>query len=275
VAQLVARPAGSARGLFSASLGVAVVLAACGGESTSPRNDDQVPKAGTTGSFAQGGLSSGTAGAPLGGAGGGTAGAPLGGAGGADVPRLDGVPIGDCREPTDEERVALGCPASPPEAGTSCDLASGVTCGYSLSTDRGGSNQEIYLCSNDEDRLWWTVGRECGELCTDGGPHAVELDASDCASRPADDCELEGAVFAYVPSGYTLLSYTLSDVIKACGPSSNFSAALELEHGCPTRLTTNNEFSPEALACIRETLESKRYTCGELLPCVDYSEILL
>jgi hypothetical protein len=191
------------------------------------------------------------------------------------VPRLDGVPIGDCREPTDDERTALGCPVSPPEAGTSCDLAPGVTCGYSLSTNRGSSYQELYLCSNDEERQWWTLAQSCGEVCTDGGPYALELDASDCASRPMASCELEGAVFAYAPSGATLLKYTLSDVISACAHIDIFSAALELTQGCPTRFTTNYEFSPEALACIRETFENKRYACGELLPCVDYAAVLL
>jgi hypothetical protein len=247
---------------------MAVVLAGCGGESRSPRTDDQLPEAGTSGSLAQGGSRSGSAGAPFGGAGG------AGSSG--DVPRLNGVPIGDCREPTDEERTALGCPESPPEDGASCDLTRGVTCAYSLSTDHSGSYQDLYLCSNDEERHWWLLQEGCGQLCTDGGPHALELDASDCASRPPDDCPLEGTVFAYAPSGSTRLSYTLSDLVKACTPAvANFSVALELAHGCPTRFTTNYEFSSGALDCIRETLESRRYTCGELLPCVDYSEYFL
>jgi hypothetical protein len=65
-------------------------------------------------------------------------------------------------------------------------------------------------------------------------------------------------------------------VIEGCAPTTvNFSVSLELASGCPKRFSTNHEFTQGELACLREQLESRRYACGESLPCVEYSEYLL
>jgi len=251
VVKPVARCGRSARELFGALLASIFVIVACGGESRSTQNHDGSPNGGSSGASGDGGDE-------------------------RDIPRLDGVPIGDCREPSDAERTTLGCPAAPPQEGASCNLARGVTCAYSLSTNQGSAYQDLYMCSNDVNRQWWSLQERCGELCTDGGPHVVELDVTDCTSRPADTCELEGAVFAYAPSANTLLSFTLGNVIDDCAPGTvNFSATLELERGCPTRFSTNYAFSPEALACIQAQLGRARYACGERLPCAETSKYLL
>lgn len=170
----------------------------------------------------------------------------------------------------------LGCPKLPPEEGAACDLAQGVTCPYSLTTHQGSAYQDLHLCSNDPERRWTLLQERCGELCTGGGRHVLDLDDADCTSRPVESCELAGAVLAHAPSGRTLLSFALSQLIDACAPgTADFGVTLELARGCPTRFSTNHEFSEGALACIRESLEGTRCACGELLPCIDYSEYSL
>ncbi|HET7538789.1 MAG TPA: hypothetical protein VFK05_02925 [Polyangiaceae bacterium] len=253
---------GLSRAVLGFSLGAAISAVGCGGRASSP-SDGAAPSAGTSGWSGLGGA------APL-------AGSSGAGGGHPNVPRLNGVPIGDCREPTDDERTALGCPRSPPSERAACDLAPGITCAYSLSTDQDTAYQDLYLCASDLGRQWWRLRERCGALCVDGGPHVLELDAADCTSRPPDSCELPGTSFSYAPSGDTLLSYILADVIESCSPGAiDFSVTLELAHGCATRLSTTYEFSPAELACLREKLESVRYTCGELLPCTDYAMYLI
>src|SRR5689334_2238278 len=55
----------------------------------------------------------------------------------AAIRTKDGVPIGDCTEPTAEELAAMGCPVTRPIAGTACDVPDGVFCRYAIETANG------------------------------------------------------------------------------------------------------------------------------------------
>jgi|SRR6188768_906799 len=216
----------------------------------------------------------GSAGDPAqGNAGGSNLGGRPGSDGEPEVPRLNGIPVGDCRVPTEDQSAALGCPTSPPPEGTPCDFARGASCAYSLNTDESMAYQEHYFCSSDAEREWSLTQERCGEVCTSGGPRALEFDVADCATRAEDNCQPEGFVYAYTPSGYRRMSSTLESIIQGCAPGTvNFSVSLELVRGCAKRFSTNYEFSQAALTCIRERFESSRYACSEKVPCISYSE---
>jgi hypothetical protein len=288
VVKMVDRAGRVARAACLAAVGIGLVPA-CGGESRLTLNDADRPGAGMSGSSALGGTGGadagaggslgGGAGGSLGGGAGGSLGGGAGSAGGgdgtADVPLFEGIPSGDCEEPAQEVHAMLGCPANPPKENAACGLNQGVTCAYSLSASDGRTHQELFMCSNGPTRQWWSLAEVCGEICTDVGPHTLDLDASDCASRPTSACELPGTEFAYAPSAFTLLSNLLGNVIDQCAPNIvNFDAMLALENGCPTRLSTTYAFTPEALACLKAALETKRYSCGKSVPCTQNSKYL-
>lgn len=253
---------------FLVAWALAAPLAACGGESRSARPADA--SAGSGALAGTGGSSSAGLGGQAGIAGdraGSSGSVGDGGHGELDVPRLDGIPLGDCRVPTPDEHQAFGCPASPPTEGAPCNVPLVTTCAYGLSEKLDGAYQDLYMCSADAERTWWLLQEECGQLCADGGPYAFDLDAGDCAARSPSDCAVDG-VFSYVPSAFARLSAVFSAVIQQCIPDlGRFSATLELEQGCPTRFSADHELAPAAIACLKQVLGTTRYACGELLPC--------
>ena|SRR6188768_691061 len=255
------------RSSWAIGISLAMLLSACGGSAvdTSPGNAGGPNGGGSPGIAGTSSAVAGNAPAVPGDA-------PTVPGGEPEVPLLNGIPIGDCREPTADEHAALGCPQSPPTEGAPCDFARGASCAYSLSTDRGDASQNLYFCSNDAERQWSLTQEQCGYVCTDRGPKVLEFDVADCATREEDNCQDAGVVYAYTPSGSRRMSDLLSQAIRHCAPADlNLSVSLDLVRGCVKSFSTTHEFSQAALACLRERFESLRYACAEKVPCVSYN----
>src|SRR6476619_3570501 len=124
-----------ARTFLGGSVAFAALLSACGGESRSPQREPARTtsggQSGSTGGGSSGTISGGFSGS-IGGSSGSSGSLADGGTGDPAVPRLDGIPVGDCRVPTPEEHEILGCPTSPPTEGATCDVPEGTTCAYAL-----------------------------------------------------------------------------------------------------------------------------------------------
>ena len=124
-----------------------------------------------------------------------------GGEGGAAVgpPTKNGVPIGDCVDPTPAEQMAAGCPVTQPNYNDPCDTPS-LSCRYAVDTNSVtmSSSQTYWVC--DASAGWSGEGTQtCWDSCsapnasTGGGsqPFAIAMTfrTGDCSTRPLTACD--------------------------------------------------------------------------------------
>jgi len=284
-------------------VGVLVVaFAACGGQSHSHRSGaGAAPEAGTGGTTAgspgSGGATSSVAaaGTGVGGTGvgvGGVAGAPItstaGSSGAAEeagaettLPTKNGIPVGDCTDPTPEERMSEGCPSREPLSPMeyACDAAhEGVLCRYDVWTEPefGNAGQDYVLC---DDGYWSApLGQECSVTChaAQTGIDTLMLDTSDCSSRRVLACDpIED--YPIPPSAQVLMDTELQTLLQGCAMSKPYGFGVEVDFsdGCPSELVTSVSLDPDIVTCLAAALVGARFQCAVPLPCATWSSIPL
>jgi len=200
--------------------------------------------------------------------GGGAAGAP-------DAPEpmlIDGVPIGDCREPTSETREP-GCPAQPPQPQAACEAPNGLkACAYEIEVADGRASQMIYTCHPDQ--LIWGSGQvPCGLACQPPAEHVVGLTTS-CSDAPVTTCRDPDQLFAF-ETAQQWLDSAFEKVLHRCvGDPIGVLYQLELAGGCPVRISSNMAFTANQLACLVPAL-GVRWDCAANLSCSRFLQILL
>lgn len=211
----------------------------------------------------------------------GEAGSASSGSGGAPaqsiIPLKDGVPIGDCVESTPEHQAAKGCPETEPAPSSGCFVDPDVECRYGISVEGGLSSQTIFSC----DRGTWDPGARvyCGQSCAAqavSGEHAIDFAVGSCPERPLSECDDgKGTMYAFDPGALTLTTAMLQSAVEACNASfSGNAVTLELENGCPKRLSSRLELDAAATTCLADRLGTARWKCATPLPCASYSWVL-
>jgi hypothetical protein len=185
----------------------------------------------------------------------------------------EGVPIGDCRE-TGETRPAE-CPAQPPEDQTSCEAPNGaLSCPYEIRVADGLAQQAVYFC-HPEQLLWGSALLSCGVSCGAPDVHVLDLDVAGCEQRAVSSCE-SGSTFAF-PTEQQVFDAAFASVIQSClgGVVANSRYQLEVQNGCPTRISGSQPFSTQAVQCLRSQLASLRWSCARDLSCSTYHRVYL
>ena len=190
-------------------------------------------------------------------------GGSMGGALSADgaIPRKNGVPIGDCVDPSREELTSLSCPLDPPQDSEPCSDF-GKVCRYAIDTFPTASTRATFQCT-EQNRNWERSVDTCGYACDFGLGNVVELNHVDCAGRPLTGCEMA----ATAQDG---LDKALSSFLSVC---SALLVPLRFQvqtiDGCPARLSSSQPFSPSQLECLVGGLSRLRFQCALLLECGD------
>jgi hypothetical protein len=185
----------------------------------------------------------------------------------------DGVPIGDCRE-TGETRPAE-CPAEPPMDQASCQAPSGLLrCPYDIRVADGRADQVVYFC-HPEQLLWGSaLLLSCGMLCGPPDAHVLDLGTADCEDRATSLCE-SGSIFAF-ETQQQAFDTAFEALLRTClGEVYGTHYKLEVEDGCPRRISSSQPFSEEALQCLGGKLASLRWGCAVDLSCSSYLRVLL
>jgi hypothetical protein len=244
----------------------------CGGDSS--RKHD-AGSGGGAGRAAESGAAGTTGGSASGGAGGGGgAGATAAGetaTGGAhEIPTKDGLPIGDCTEPTAGELAALGCPAVL-EYMAPCTQV-GAVCRSEIRTNEGHRSHQAYSRCQENGQLDVGVTRTCGFTCEGSAGNDATLDARDCGSRPARECDTSFVTYSAPPLAQEQADHELEKVLIACGARViDNRIEVKLKNGCPYALSTTPTLSSSAVDCLKATLSDVRWSCAEDLACVSWA----
>lgn len=193
-----------------------------------------------------------------------------GGAGGEQVPMLDGVPIGDCKVPTDGAR-GEGCPAQPPVDSTPCEAPNGLKrCAYDIQANGGRAVQLVSVCHPDQ-LTWGSLSASCGTVCSSLSGDVLEL-AANCGDRELVSCRNADSVFTF-ETEQQWLDNAFERVLTKCLGLQRYNRQLQFEvaNGCGTRVSSNMPFSPDAAACLRTELDSVRFQCGVRLSCSSFA----
>lgn len=185
----------------------------------------------------------------------------------------EGVPIGDCVE-TASAGLA-GCPPEPPTLSESCEAPGGVylQCPYEIRVERGRAAQVIYTC-HPEQLFWGGFMASCGEVCRPPDANVLELDASDCEQRAITSCKDLGAAFGFETQQQWFDS-AFEKLIASCfGEVLGRQFQLEVENGCPARLSSSAPFSSSAQACLTDQLNQLRWDCALDLSCSTFLRAL-
>jgi len=219
------------------------------------------------------GEDAGASGAGTGGASAGTSGDAAGeqGVGGRDEPppTIDGVPIGDCREPTSETRSA-GCPEEPPMESEVCEAPDGLKqCPYTIEVSEGSASQRVFIC-HPEQLIWGSLQASCGMLCPELGPHVIELEQP-CAERTMTTCRSANIIYAY-ETAQQWLDSAFEGAVARCVGGSTYGTQfwLELENGCPARFASAVALPQDVAECVSSTLNQTRWDCAVDLSCSRY-----
>ncbi|MDB4983057.1 MAG: hypothetical protein JWM82_3809 [Myxococcales bacterium] len=203
------------------------------------------------------------------------------------IPTKDGVPIGDCVEPTPAELAALRCPATEPQQESSCDSSAALRCRFAISTRNGYASQDVLQCapSNSPTSFgamkWFGARVTCGRTCELPASNAIALVAADCEGRTVVSCrgdlEEKGAVFSAESTAQDLLDAELAAAVFACAKGDVFNELIEVgvASGCPRTLAVPAGFDPSLAACVKARLERTRWDCALALACGSYQRILL
>ena len=232
----------------------ATALLACGGESRAYRNSP-------------------VEGSPAGGASLGTPG--LGGSGA--LPTKDGIPVGDCTEPTPSQQADAGC-SVPQPVGSPCDVQ-GAACRYSIETSQelASALQNYSVCL---DGRWFATTERCSETCR-AARDLVEttFDTSDCEARPELACNpgMFGDDQTSPPlSAQVLMDEELEALLATCGllDAPGPDVEVDFENGCPSALGVLASLDPTVVACLVANLAGARYGCARLLPCSHWNRTI-
>jgi hypothetical protein len=212
-----------------------------------------------------------------------SAGMPAGGApevaGGAGsgwvLPTKDGIPIGDCTEPSASELTRDGCPASEAD-GVACDAAqNGDVCRYAIETEPEfmSAFQGYAVCL---DGRWVPGDQRCSDTCHSAstGIETVRFDTSDCSTRPRLACARVDPTVVPRPSAQNSMDDELEALVQGCSPSAWY-AEVDFENGCPTELITSSSIDPSVVACLVSKLTGVRYDCAVPIPCSSWSAIAI
>lgn len=180
---------------------------------------------------------------------------------------IGGVPVGDCREPTSEMLAAEGCPARAPVEGAACETATAVKrCAYGVEAADGQSSQLFSFC-REGSRFWTSHRLLCGRLCPELGPQLIEVPQSRaCSERAVTTCGVTSVV--ELDTQQYRLDNAFERTLYDCGAASYATSfLLQLEDGCPVRLSSEAALPPEVSACLVGTLSTARWDCGVGLVC--------
>jgi len=233
---------------------LAAVVAACGGESRF-HQDVPVPAA--------------------------SAGAP--GVGGAasdewTLPTKDGIPIGDCTEPSPSELMRDGCPVSQSNGVACAEAQEGAVCQYAIVTDAEGMSafQNYTVCL---DGRWIPGGRRCAETCHSSVTDSTitRFDTSDCATRTELLCPPSDATIVPQPSAQDEMDHEIEELLRTCEMTQRVGvgAEIDFEDGCPSALVTSSSLDPSILACLMSGLSVARYVCAVPLPCAIFTPLAI
>jgi hypothetical protein len=230
------------------------------------------------GGVAHGDGSGGVAGATGGAAGG----SPAGDGSARTIPTKNGVPIGDCVDPSASALAAAGCPTAQPPMMSACGAPAGTVCRYEIQTEPGYSQQAVFVCS---DKSWGPgVLNTCGQICQLGvaatSPPAqiVDLQGGACASRPVTECQGVPGTQYWAPAqtAQTRLNEQLRAQIAVCyGSMQENSIQVQVIDGCPVRLTVQAVVDASVIECLTTGLATQRWSCAMDLVCAQYSMFYL
>jgi hypothetical protein len=254
-------------GQLGAGLVVVGVLAVGGCGGTTQHDGDVRAAAGQPASGAGGAGGTGSRNA------GGTAGS--GGAGAEPtIPTFHGVPIGDCRLPSDATRTD-GCPVEPPEDSRPCEAPNGLkTCTYDIQVSDGRANQVVYTCHPDQ-LTWGSLYAPCGLVCGSLSGDVIEL-GTNCSAREPVSCKSSDSVFAF-ETEQQWLDDAFGRLLSDCLGQKRYNRQIQLElaDGCGTRLSSNVAFSSDEAACLKKQLDNVRWECGLRLSCTIFASYAL
>lgn len=185
---------------------------------------------------------------------------------------MDGVPTGDCRVPAPPP---AGCPAAPPKPGSSCEAPNGLLqCPYDIYVEAGRASQRVFICHPAE-LVWGELDELCGTSCGPLGSSVIEL-AAPCGAEPLTTCKDSGTVFAFETAQQWLDSKFMS-VLMSCLGERRFDRQLrlELQDGCPSRLSSSAPFSDADVQCLSSALNGAHWDCARELSCSEISEYFL
>ena len=204
------------------------------------------------------------------------------------IPTKDGVPIGDCTEPTPAELAALGCPATEFQQGASCDRPAALRCRFAISARNGYASQDVLQCAPSNSptspgaMVWLGARVTCGRTCHLPAANAIALAAAGCEGRPVASCrgDLEAALgqaFSAESTAQDLLDAELAAVVVACAKGGVFNQLIEVTvaNGCPRTLAVPTDFDPALAACVKARLEGARWDCAVPLACGSYQRIFI
>jgi hypothetical protein len=180
-----------------------------------------------------------------------------------DVETVDGIPLGDCREPTADELSEQGCPAAAPEGYAAC-TQSNLSCSYGTSSSAGYALQDNFYCYNSQ---WSKSQTVCGYGCQ--GRFEYEIDfTADCADRELIDCVERSNTTYSNPSSQSYLDEVVGLIVMECGGELTYRyMQFEFIDGCPTHATFDHEQTPEFLECLSEALGNAKLSCAINLTC--------
>jgi hypothetical protein len=203
------------------------------------------------------------------------------------IPTKDGVPIGDCVEPSPAELAALGCPTTEPQQASSCNLPAELRCRFAISTRNGYASQDVLQCApsnfptSSVAMEWFGARVTCGRTCGLPASNAIALVAADCEGRAVVSCRGDlkagGLVFTAESTAQNLLDAELEAVVFACAKGTVYNELIEISvaNGCPRTLALPAGFDPALAACMKARLERTRWDCAVPLACGSYQRILL
>ena len=183
-----------------------------------------------------------------------------GGDGGAGPPKA--CPNGDLPDPM----LALGCPASIPDAGSCCAQV-GLSCPYPGDT----AGHPLALCIDDSVHApYWgqtaVLDRLVCNLTGVLSPLGVGVGVAACSRRKVEPC---GARDPSTPQ--TLLQSQFSTVVDTCGGLPDESTLeVEFQGGCGTRLSASISGlgdHADLLGCVGKALDALHFACADDLDC--------
>jgi hypothetical protein len=197
---------------------------------------------------------------------------------GPGAPLDDGVPVGDCVDPTPAELASLGCPATNPDALATCDAPASTICRYPIQVASGRSTQVIISCSRQDPAspTWAGVTATCGESCGSPAVNIIQLGGAACVERPVTACDQ--------PVGFPMpaqdrLDGMLAGQLAPCvgGESGDYRVEVQFEGGCPTQVSFDDSHGlpPTLAACLEAQLETVHWDCATHLLCGHTARILL
>jgi hypothetical protein len=150
------------------------------------------------------------------------------------------------------------CPASPPVAGTPCDIAlSEIGCVYPPFAYRTETRRWVYLCGDrTAPGVWSSFAVYCGHDCSLPAGQTWIPVTTECASRSVALCPTAGATVA------ENTARDLGSLYDACNLGVDNSLLVTFEAGCATQFTLARTDDATAVACVTQALSSTRLDCA-------------